>query len=232
LQRLVWDWINASFSGCSNLKMYLLKIRKTLLVFYVGYEIIPLISRVEHRPRVCVSHKPSINGLYSIIHVLPKMHASVLNSGLCTIIYMFWPTMSFSGRQNTRMSTSVEVSEPINVYNITFFWCRIILEIALDHDFFDNFSVSYLSMNTLHFFCHYEPFLRPLYIALPGKWVSRNSCNKVANRVTVRKSSRRELILCTVSVMLLVWYKPVTVRWVQPVLHIEGGEKCIYSFWS
>lgn len=122
-------------------------------MFYVSSEIMPLISRVEHRPRVCVSHNPSINGLYSIIHVLPKIHASVLKSGICTYIYMFWPTMrSFSGRQNTRMSTSVEVSEPINAYSITFFWCRIILEIALDHDFFDNFSASYLSTNTLDFF--------------------------------------------------------------------------------
>jgi len=40
------------------------------MLFYVGSEIMPLISRVEHRPRVCVSHKPCINGLYSII--LPK----------------------------------------------------------------------------------------------------------------------------------------------------------------
>jgi len=64
-----------------------------------------LISRVEHRPRVYVSHKPCINGLYSII--LPKLHASVLKSDIYTLLYMFWPTMwSFAGRQSTRMSTS------------------------------------------------------------------------------------------------------------------------------
>jgi hypothetical protein len=47
------------------------------MLFYVGSEMMPLISRVEHGQRVCVSHKSFINGLYSII--LPRMHSSVLN---------------------------------------------------------------------------------------------------------------------------------------------------------
>jgi hypothetical protein len=99
------------------------------VLFYVGSEIMPLISRVEHRPRVCVSHKPCINGLYSII--LPKMHARVLKSGIYTIMCMFCPTMwSFSGRQSTRMSTSkVKLLKYQNqsTHIILQFWCRVVL---------------------------------------------------------------------------------------------------------
>jgi hypothetical protein len=58
---------------------------------------------------------------------------------------------------------------------------------------------------THYTFCHYEQFLPPLYIAVPRHRVSRNSSNIVGNRMTVRKSSHRELILCTVSLILLVW---------------------------
>jgi hypothetical protein len=228
LQRLVRDWINASFSGCSNVKN--MKNYNFTCCFMWA-------------PKLCLSFQ-ELNtdqgfvwaiSLYSII--LPKTHARVLKSGVYTNIYMFWPTVwSFLERQSTRMSTwKVKLLKYQNQSThiiLHFFGCRFVLEIALDHNFFDNFSINYISMNTLHLFCHYEPFLRPLYIAVPGHRVSRNSCNKVTSRMTMRKSVRIELILCTVCLILLVWYKPVTIRWVHPVLHIEGGEKCVYNFWS